>query len=403
MSTGQPIEIHVDPETGCALARLAAPSPNAGPGEIDLTTLVSACRDAGIAICEDTRKCISDLFEQFRDDPREIERIVARPVEPIDGEDGFIEWCEGYDPALRIKSIDKDGRVDHYAVRTFVRVDEAAHVGTLHAPTPGTDGRDVFGKPIPATPGKSCALSIDPTLAVGDDGCIVTQRQGVLTVEDETVAVNKLLEVSEHVDFSTGHIDFDGCVDIREDVRDLFQIRASGSVSIGGLIEAATITCGGNFIGHRGMIGRGRGSLTVTGDAEIGFLNTISGSFGGTLTVRREIIDCRLVVESGLNAKQCTMIGGTLELRGRGVIGTIGSPSDRPTHVTLTAEANLLVPKMIHSKVTFQIGDRVYQVNRQTKGPVRIVADGKYALAYRVADGVPRPLEEISTALAAAA
>lgn len=405
MGSSPAISVIVNPDSGCASVLIASPTSLGRHEKVDLTALVSACRDEGIAICEGVRRNLNALLRDFLAKPREIERVIARPIKPVDGKDGYIKWMDACDPTQRTIAIDEEGRVDHYAVITFIRVEEGQHIANLRQPTSGTDGRDVYGKTIPATPGKPCPWQIDAaSLHLNEqDGAITTLRSGVVSVDDNVLAVRQLLEVKECVDFSTGHIDFEGCVDIREDVRDLFRIKATGSVSVRGLIEAAMISCEGNFVGQRGMVGRGRGSLHVKGDAEIGFLNTASGTIGGILSVRREIIDCNLAVDGGLNAKQCAIIGGTLDLRGKGVVGTLGSLSDRRTHVVLTSNANLLVAKMIHPKVLFQLGDRAYEINRATKGPVRIVADTARTLAYRIADGIPRPLDEISSSISSAA
>lgn len=402
MSIAQSMQVHVDPDTGCATAMLPERT-GQEPVTLDPAAMEAVCREAGIALNDQVRAHLTSMLDQYRAEPQAIERVIARPINPKDGADGYIEWQEGYDPLARATVIDDNGRVDHYAGLNFIRVEEGTHVGTLHEPTAGTHGHDVFGKPIQATPGEPVSLKIDETVNVDEAGRMTAARDGVITVKDETLVVTKLLEISDHVDFSTGHIDFDGCVDIRQDVRDLFQIKSSGGLSVGGLIEAATITCDGNFIGHRGMVGRGRGSLTVHGDAEIGFLNTVTGTISGTLTVRREIIDCKLIVKGGVIAEACAVIGGTLELRGKSVIGIIGSPSYRSMQITLDADANLLVPKMLYPNVIFRINERQYEITAETKGPIRIVADTARSLAYRVADGVPRSLDEIATSIAEAA
>lgn len=400
MTSQQSIQIRIDSETGCATATISAPG---GGTPITIETLESACKEAGVELTEGVRAQLTELVSQCATDPRPIDRIIAQPIPSVDGTDGYIEWCDVFDPTPKGSHSEQGDRVDHYAGRTFIHVAAQTKVGTLHAPTPGTDGRTVTGQPLKASPGSPCPLRIGSSLNVDGEGNIISPSEGVLSVKNDLIEVSKLLEVREHVDFSTGHIDFDGCVDIREEVRDLFKINATGSVSVGELIEAATIICGGDFIGRRGMSGKGRGTLTVKGDAEIGFLNDAKVNIGGTLSVRREIINCETLVEGELVAESCTLIGGMLDLRGRGVIGMIGSGSNRPTRIVLTKDANLLIAKGIHPNVSFQLGRTIHEIDRMTKGPVRIVVTEEHGLAYRIADGVPRPMNEIARTLREAA
>ncbi len=400
MNTQPLIHVRVEAESGCAMIAI---SPRGEDPTVDAAVLESAAARAGIAITDHVRAKLAALADAFRVNPRDMECIIAEPTAPQNGEDGWIEWCEGCDPTACVQKLDEHGRIDHYAGCAFIHVKQGAHIATLHQPTPGTDGCDVMGKPIKAESGSVCAIKVDSSLAIDSDGRIFAQTEGALHIKNEVLAITKLFEVPEHVDFSTGNINFDGCIEIRQDVRDLFQIKATGSVNVGGLIEAATIDCGGDFVGRRGMAGRGRGELRASGNVEIGFLNDMSGSVGGTLSVRREIIGCDLRVAGALNCEQCTIIGGSLELHGKGIVAAIGSASNRPTRIVLDENANLVVAKAIHPSVTLQIGSTIYEIDRLTKGPVRIVAESKSALAYRIADGVPRPMSEIAKTHRAAA
>ncbi len=57
------------------------------------------------------------------------------------------------------------------------------------------------------------------------------------------------------MDFSTGNIDFEGDVRVLKGIRDIFEVRATGNIEVGGLIEASTIDAGGSVFAKGGMAG----------------------------------------------------------------------------------------------------------------------------------------------------
>lgn len=115
--------------------------------------------------------------------------------------------------------------------------------------------------------------------------------------------VIELYEVPGFVDFSTGNIDFEGSVHVRQGIRDRFEVKATGSIIVDGLVEGATIHCGGDFTAHQGMVGKERGLLFVKGNADVGYLNNVKAEIIGNLTVRRELMNCDLVIGKSLNCK----------------------------------------------------------------------------------------------------
>jgi uncharacterized protein (DUF342 family) len=144
-----------------------------------------------------------------------------------------------------------------------------------------------------------------------------------------------VLEVREYVDFSTGNIDFDGCVKINLGVRDRFVVKATEDVIVNGPIEAATIICGRNLSACRGMAAKDRGRVVVEGDADVGYFDNVRGRIRGCLTVRRELMECDLIIGGELNAEQSSIIGGSVVVTGSAKVGTIGSSAGVPTTLVL--------------------------------------------------------------------
>ncbi len=265
---------------------------------------------------------------------------MAKATPAVHGQDGVFAWATGFDPTSahstdRKKAASDDDAVDFYNQGSHITVAAGTQIATLRPPTDGTDGRDVVGAVIKARPGKPVDIKIDASLRVDKKGCVIAEIDGLLQFHHGEVKVNPVLEVAESVDFSTGNIDFDGSVLIRQGVRDRFVVKATRDVIIHGLVEAATIVCGGNFECRRGIAAKDRGELVVEGDADVGFLNNVRGQIKGHLTIRREIINCDLVIGQDLRCERGAIIGGTTAITGSLRAMTLGSEAETETVVVL--------------------------------------------------------------------
>jgi hypothetical protein len=324
-------------EPGARAARLILPH-DLDPASLDAAALEKLADESGVHVTEDVAGRIRAAIDQCRAQPGAVDVIIAEASDPVAGDDGRIEWVEGYGPDEQ-RSMpagdDEDGRINFYDVTSYVRVEQGAHIATLHPPTEGRTGRDVTGKRLDAARGRPCPMTIDQSLKTEEGGRIIAAVTGALVVLKNSVKVTQVLEIDQYVDFSTGNIVFDGSVVVKEGVRDCFTVRATGDVTVNGLIEAATIMCGGRFSCRRGMAARERGFLIVDGDAEIGFLDDVRGRIKGDLVVRNEVMNCELAVGGRLLCERGTIVGGTCVVTGAVNVATLGSDIGTPTTLIL--------------------------------------------------------------------
>lgn len=327
-------EVRVDQNRLTAWAIIYA---HAKPEQLDAEQLVQDANEQQIIITDALRGEIQAAIDAFTETRSEVQRVIARATPPKHGEHGRIEWI-GEIADLMAKdphAPDETGRVDFYNSKEYICVATGQHVANIIPPVEGEPGADVTGRPLQPRTGKPIELRIDKTLSVDDAGRIVSQEDGVLDLTPLELRVIRLLHVRNHVDFNTGNIDFQGSVRVNQDVRDRFVLKASEDVMVHGLVEAATIVTGRNFVCPRGMAARDRGELHVGGDAEVGYLNNVRGQVGGNLAVRRELINCELLVGGDLIGPQCAVIGGELAVTGSIRVGTLGAKGGPRTTLIL--------------------------------------------------------------------
>jgi hypothetical protein len=281
-------------------------------------------REAGLEVTEQVQLAIHELLNQPTTAGQITRGIIAKARPPTHGCDAHIQWLV-HKPEQQ--PANEEAAQSYYNRSAFIMVHAGDIVGQLHQATPGEDGRDVTGKTLGAKSGKPLNVRFDPSILLDPAGKLVAQAEGVLRNDDQTISIQKLLEISEYVDFSTGNINFHGDVIINRGIRDCFIVKTSGNVQVKGLIEAATIDCGGDLNALGGFAGRERGQARIGGSLHSRYLDNVGGEIGQDLCVDREIINCDLVVHGSVQSPRGAIIGGKLTVSGPVHIATLGSPA----------------------------------------------------------------------------
>jgi len=306
------------------------------PRDLDRSTITQTlCRTLleqhGIPIDATIDKAIDAMIAELPPLGAEYRTVIAQTVPPEHGKDGYIEWLIENDADEPVSG----DRESHYERRSYVTVKSGQVIARVHEATGGTDGHDIHGNSIPAKPGQPLSLQLDDSVKRDADQ-LIARDQGVLQRKGQAVCIQKLLEIPEYVDFSTGNITFHGDVLVKQGVRDRFVIEAGGNVEVHGLIEAATIRCDGDLICRGGFAGRERGNAFVRGNLHAKYLDNIEAEIHGNMTLDREAINCDLTIRgSVVESSRACILGGTTIVSGAVHVGTLGSAAGAPTHVVL--------------------------------------------------------------------
>lgn len=302
-------------------------------------------QEASVSVTPEVTARVKELLEAYTAGTEQRGEI-ARGVPVTHGEDGYIEWEPGLEPESVQTEEPPATEEDEQAVEdapaaavcfysrcAFTMVSKGQRLGRVVPPTLGKEGRDVRGQTIPSRDGKPYKLKDDESVSVSDSGVMTAETDGVLSRSGIRVSVQQFLEIPGYVDFSTGHIDFEGDAKIRKGVRDLFEVRATGNIEIGQLIEAATIEAGGDIFATGGIAGRERGRIAAKGDITIRYLDSSEVSVGGVLRFEREMLNCKAQVMGSIESPGGSIIGGEVRVVGRMVIATLGSNSQVATTI----------------------------------------------------------------------
>ena len=185
-------------------------------------------------------------------------------------------------------------------------------------PVAGADGTDVFGAPIVVAAPKDIELRAGTgVMNLSDDpNYLLAEQNGIFKqTADGVFEVRPFLEIKGDVDEVSGDVIFDGYVRIIGAVRPGLTVDASDSIFVGGIVDGASIRCGGDLMLYSGVRGGGKsviecgGSIEANGDFESAAL-----SAGGDVTVAKRILHSHVSAEGVVKA--ACILGGNVSAAG---------------------------------------------------------------------------------------
>ncbi len=355
------IQVSANKMVAYLVPRMAPNDGAAIPVEIGDEALRSAISAAGV-----TYGLQEDVIASFNP-PATADQIIAiaRGDRPAPGVNGNIEFTfnnqQTQAPIMR-----EDGSVDHHAAASR-SVEAGTVLAVRHAPREGTAGTNVLGRPIPVpTPVDHPLADVVGTGTRIEGETLVADRSGRPVLNGEKVDVLVVYEVKGDVDYSVGNIQFSGDVVVGGDVQPGFIIRAQGSVTVRGIIDRATIEAGHDFVA-RGIVGDGRGLITVGGNMTVGYAHQANIAVGGCLTVNREILGCTVSAGKVLTSPSGRIVGGEVTAREEIAAAVLGSLQEVPTFVTILRSAEhpdpvIRATRTAHAGTTVTLGRAILRI-----------------------------------------
>lgn len=135
------------------------------------------------------------------------------------------------------------------------------------------DGKTVTGKPIPAKRGREQLPLKGKGFERKDDNTYVALMSGKIETQNDRVVILPVHELSGNADLSSGNIDFHGDVVIHGSVESGVIVKASGTITVDGIVEACTLEAGKDIILRSGMLGGNKASVKTKGSITAKFLN----------------------------------------------------------------------------------------------------------------------------------
>lgn len=224
---------------------------------------------------------VQESMEEFlarREYCRDYE--LAAGVSPISGRDSQIEYLFSTDTQAKPK-LKEDGSVDFFNLSTISHCKKGDVLARLHPELRGEPGKTVYGETLAPPSFEKKVLKFGKNVLLSEDKTVLTaEKDGHVTLEEDRVCVSDIFAV-DHVDPSTGNINYEGDVHIKGNICENYTVKSTGNVFVGGVVEGAYVEADGDIIISRGMNGMDKGVLKAGGNIVAKFLENTTAEAAG--------------------------------------------------------------------------------------------------------------------------
>lgn len=249
--------------------------------------------------------------EMVENEQYNIERRIAKGIPQKDGIDAFFQL--NFNSEFNTKpTIRPDGTVDYWSIHVVELVEEGQVIAIYHEPIAGENGMTVSGKPLMAKRGKPLPPMTGKGFERSEDGKVyVATITGKIEKNGNRIQVSPVYEVNGNVDLKTGNIDFRGDVIIHGNVLTGSHIKATGTVTIDGIVEAATIEADKDILLRGGVLGKGKALIKSKGNISAKFLEYATIKAEGFLEAS-SALDCEIDIHDKLlmTGANSVIVGG---------------------------------------------------------------------------------------------
>ncbi len=307
--------------------------PSGGGMEVDKKMLEDAMKKAAV-----THGADSALLERIPGLPERYFNLflAARGDVPVHGKDGYVVDRFSREQ-VKTLSEDESGNVDFMALELFQTASKDDVICDIFYPTDAVNGMTVLGQPVPGRLGKQPQIPKGRNTDLSEDKAhLIATREGHVEFSGRSFQVKPVLDIRGDVDYGTGNLNCLGDIHIYGDVRSGFAIRATGNITVDGVIESAIVEAGGDLVVRSGVQGNGSAVLRAHRNIFARFIESSSVYVRENVEVEH-LINCSIYSDKDVTARsgRGTIIGGQIHAAQTVSANIIGARSELRTCVFL--------------------------------------------------------------------
>lgn len=311
-------------------AYLLLPSPELD--SYDFTYVMTLVNANGVSYGIDEDKIRQMIDQQIYGQ----EILIAEGQMPVDGVDGYYEYKFDMNFSKKPK-LNPDGTVDYWSIKMVEIVTEGQVIAEYHKSVPGRDGTDVKGRPVLAKRGRELIPLRGKGFERSLDGTKYTASlDGKIEMSGERIVILPVYEINGDADLSVGNIDFRGDVIIHGSVCSGVTVKATGTVTVDGIVEGANIDAGKDIVLRSGVMGASRTTVIARGDISAKFFEYARVHANGTIQAD-VFLNCQVSCGGSviLNGKKACIVGGEVGAVEGIEVDTLGSEGEVKTYVKI--------------------------------------------------------------------
>lgn len=282
--------------------------------------------------------------------------LIAKAKPPVQGSDAVVTYHFDVDKTCK-PAMDESGNVDFHQLDMIENVGEGQLLATLQPADLGTPGTDVTGGELKPKKVKQLFLKHGKNIHLSEDGCeMYSDVSGNVTLVEDTVFVSDQYEVPADVGPSTGDIEYDGSVVVKGNVLTGYSIKATGDITVNGVVEGASLITDGKIVLKRGIQGKGEAALQAGGDVISNFIESASVTCGGKI-MTEAIMHSKVTAEDDIvvKGKRGMIAGGSLKTKTKIEAKTIGSTMGTRTELQVGIDPKLVEQHRLLEKEVEQL------------------------------------------------
>ncbi len=262
--------------------------------------------------------------------------LIARGDPPLHGRDGYVEDLFPRTPPKPF-STDASGAVDFSTLELFHKVQKGDVICRIYPSTPCRDGKSVRGEIAYARGGQPAQIPRGRNTELSEDGSLLLAAcEGHVEFSGRSFQVKPVMDLQGNVDATSGNVSALGDIHIHGDVCSGFSVRATGSVTIDGTVESASVEAGGDLIVRNGVQGNSQAVLRSHRNVYVRYME--SCSVYARENVEAEcIVNCDVFSDGSVTVRsgRGKIMGGRVRAAKQVSADVIGSRSEMATYIAI--------------------------------------------------------------------
>ncbi|MCH7865430.1 MAG: DUF342 domain-containing protein, partial [Proteobacteria bacterium] len=200
-------------------------------------------------------------------------------------------------------------------------VEEGQHLATVSPPISGKEGKDVFGNRVKVRRAQKARIRTGKNVRKEGEWDYYADCAGRIRWEGHALHVDNVYTIPGDVDLKTGDVTHPGAVIVQKDVGEGAEIVADGDVEVYGIVEKATIKCGGSLTVRGGIVGGENCTIKVGGSLQALYIMDAHVEAVGDVEVEKEILQSVLTTDGNVLIPRGRIVGGRIAARSEVLVG----------------------------------------------------------------------------------
>jgi uncharacterized protein (DUF342 family) len=314
--------------------------------QVSVQDILAELNEQGVTLGID-RQAIEAAVEQVEETGNSVEdQTIARGETPVHGTDGSLELhvMRASGSSVKVKG---DGRANFKDLDRVTSVQAGQLVALMKKETPGQkEGHTVTGETVEAKTGRPVDIEFGDNIRIEDRGDVVeyySEINGQLVMNGKVMSVEPVLVIEGDVGPKTGNIRFSGTVHVTGSVQDTFNVFAKKDIVVDGNVGNAIIRTDGNLQVGGGVVGKGKGLVSVGGEVKVKFAENANIQAGQNIEIQRAALNCTMTSGARVISIQekGQIIGGEIRAREGVEVKILGNDSEHRMVVQVGSDFSL--------------------------------------------------------------